>query len=218
MRKVMRLHKPDSLESNAPQWTKELMDEIRIRGSYAKVDVKFINRYRQKDVKIALEKMYEKHCCYCESIIGISSYGRIEHLKPKSLPEFHQYTFDWENLHWCCEICNTSYKKAQWDFQFPILDPSKEDIGKYLRLNLTTGKYEEIEGNRRARTTITHTGMNRNELVKARRRIIIRFLKDYKVYAECGRGKEYCDEWRFLKEDMNFPSLYDELIRSVIME
>lgn len=218
MRRVMRPHKPDSLDNNASQWTKELLDEIKLRGSYAKVDDKFKNRYRQEDVKDALEKMYRKHCCYCESIIGISSYGRIEHLKPKSLLEFYQYTFDWENLHWCCEICNTSYKKARWDFQYPILDPSKEDIGKYLRLNLTTGEYEEVEGNKRAETTIVHTGMNRNELVKACRRIAIRFLKDYKVYSECGRGKEYCDEWRIIKEDMNFPSLYEELIQAVTMD
>ena len=218
MRKVMRLQKPDSLESNASRWTKELLDEIEAKGSYTRVDDKIKNRYRQEDVKTALEKMYRKHCCYCESIVGVCSYGRIEHLKPKSLPEFHQYTFDWENLHWCCEVCNTSYKKANWDFQYPILDPAKEDIERYLRLNLTTGEYEEIDGNKRAKTTIVHTGMNRNELVKARRRIVIRFLKDYKVYSECGRGKEYCDEWRVLKEDTNFPSLYDELMQAAMIK
>lgn len=132
MRKVKRLPEPGSLKDNAGQWTKELMDEIK--GSYAKVDDSFKNRYRQKDVKDALEKMYQRHCCYCESVIGASSYGRIEHLKPKSLPAFYQYAFQWENLHWCCEICNTSYKKTNWDFKYPILDPSKDDIAKFLTI------------------------------------------------------------------------------------
>lgn len=212
MRKVERLLQPESLKNNAAQWTKELMDEIDKKGSYSKVDDKFKNKYRQNDVKDTLEEMYKGHCCYCEAIVGASSYGRIEHLKPKSRPQFYQYIFDWNNLHWCCEICNTSYKKTKWNFQYPILDPSKDDIDKFLKLNLVTGEYEAIANNRRALTTIEHTGMNRENLVKARRRIIIRFLKDYKAHHDCGNGDAFCDEWKILKEDMDYPTLYEELI------
>lgn len=212
MRKVRRLPEPDSLKHNAGKWTRELTDEIRAKGSYSKADKTIKHKYRQEDVKRALEKMYKKHCCYCGSIIGISSFGRIEHLKPKSLPQFYPYTFDWENLHWCCEVCNTRYKREKWDFQYPILDPSKDDIDKFIKLNMTTGRYEEIGENRRARTTIDHTGMNRDDLVKARRRIIIRFLKDYKAHLEHGDEQEFCNDWQMLKEDMNFPEVYDELL------
>lgn len=215
MRKVERLPEPDSLKEHAEEWTKELMNEIQAKGSYDKADKNIKDKYRQEDVKRTLETMYNKHCCYCESVIGISSYGRIEHLRPKSLPQFYELAFDWDNLHWCCEICNTSYKKARWNFQFPILDPSKDEISQFLRLNLTTGEYEDIGNDRRAKTTIAHTGINREELVKARRRIIIRFLKDYKVHLKCGDAKAFCDEWEILKEDMSFPSLYDELITSL---
>lgn len=169
MRKVKRLPQPKSLKDNAAQWTKELMDEIDKQGSYAKVDDSFKNRFRQDDVKDTLERMYRRHCCYCESVIGTSTYGRIEHLKPKSRPQFYQYAFEWDNLHWCCEICNTSYKKMQWNFQYPILDPAKDNIDEFLELNLTTGMYEGIGDNKRAQTTIEHTGMNRERLVKARR-------------------------------------------------
>ncbi len=66
------------------------MEEIKKQGAYAKVDDSFKNKYRQDDVKETLEEMYKGHCCYCESIVGTSSYGRIEHLKPKSLPAFYQ--------------------------------------------------------------------------------------------------------------------------------
>lgn len=215
MRRVKRLPKPGSLVEYDKLWTKELIDEINKTGSYAKTDDSFKNKYRQEDVKDTLEKMYNRHCCYCESIIGISSYGRIEHLRPKSRPQFYQLTFAWENLHWCCEICNTSYKKAKWDFQNPILDPSKEDIENYLLLNLTTGEYEGIENNLRAKTTILHTGMNRKSLVKARRQMIIRFLKDFKAHKQCGDEREFCAEWKILKEDVNFPGIYDELLKFV---
>ena len=215
MRKVRRLPQPESLKNHSVRWTEELMEEIKKQGAYAKVDDSFKNKYRQDDVKETLEEMYKGHCCYCESIVGTSSYGRIEHLKPKSLPAFYQCSFDWDNLHWCCEVYNTSYKKAKWDFDNPILDPAGDDIEKYLRLNLTTGVYEEIGKNKRAHTTIEHTGMNRDSLVRARRRLIIRFLKDYKAHQKCGNGKEFCDDWEMLKESMNYPSLYDELIAFV---
>lgn len=215
MRKVKRLPQPKSLKSHSAQWTKELVDEINKQGSYAKVDDSFKNKYRQEDIKETLERMYKRHCCYCESIIGTSSYGRIEHLKPKSLPQFYQYTFEWDNLHWCCEICNTSYKKSRWDFTYPILDPSKDEIDKFLKLNFATGMYEPIGNNKRAHTTINHTGINRDTLVKARRRIIIRFLKDYKAHKSHGDEKEFCDEWALLKEDMDYPSLYEQLINTV---
>lgn len=212
MRRVSRLPEPDSLKRNAGQWTEELMNEIESKGSYAKADERIKNKYRQEDVKQTLEKMYKKHCCYCESIIGTDSFGRIEHLRPKSLPQFHQYSFDWENLHWCCEVCNTGYKRDKWDFKYPILDPSKDDVEKFMKLDLTTGTYEAVGDNERARTTINHTGMNREDLVKGRRRIIIRFLKDYKAHRECGDEREFFTDWMILKEDMNYPSLYDELI------
>lgn len=212
MRRVERLPEPESLKNNAAQWTRELMDEIQEKGSYAQVDNSVKNRYRQEDVKAALKKMYQKHCCYCESILGGSSYGRIEHLKPKSLPEFHHLAFEWENLHWCCEMCNTGYKRAQWDFEYPILDPSKDDIEQFLKLDLTTGEYEAIEGNKRAQTTILHTGLNREELVKARRRIIILFLKAYQTF---GDEQKFCDALKLLKEDGSYPSVYDELFQAI---
>jgi len=66
------------------------------------------------------------------------------------------------------------------------LDPSEDDIDQFLKLNLMTGEYEAIQNNKRAQTTIDHTGINRDSLIKARRRIIIRFLKDYKVHKSCG--------------------------------
>lgn len=212
MRKVKRLPIPDSLKNNSAKWTEELLAEIGRVGSYTKVDDSFKNKYRQKDVQKALEKMYKNHCCYCEAVIGVSSYGRIEHLKPKSLPVFYQYTFEWENMHWCCEICNTSYKRAKWNFEHPILDPSKEEVEKFLKLNLTTGEYEALEDDKRAETTINHTGMNREALTKARRRIIIHFMKDYQAYCKCGAEKEFCEQWEILKEDFDYPSLYDALL------
>lgn len=212
MRYVERVEKPLSLSLYAEQWTKELLAQIEDKGSYSKVDAEYKERYRQEDVKKALERMYTGHCCYCESIIGISTYGRIEHLKPKSLVQFHKYSFEWDNLHWCCEVCNTSYKRQKWSFEYPILDPSLDHIEEYLCMNLQTGEYEVIDDNPRARTTIEDTGLNREMLVKARRRIVLRIIKDFRAHQQCGNAQTFLEELREVMEDMNFPSLYEDLI------
>lgn len=217
MRFVKRTEKPLSLSLHAEQWTKELLAQIEGKGSYSKVDTEYKERYRQEDVKEALEMMYTGHCCYCESIIGISTYGRIEHLKPKSLAQFHKYAFEWNNLHWCCEVCNTSYKKQKWNFEYPILDPSSDNIKAYLCMNLQTGEYEEIGDNPRAKTTIEDAGLNREKLVKARRRIVVRIVKDFKVHRQCGNAQAFLSELREMMEDMNFPSLYDDLITYLLV-
>lgn len=218
MRYVERTEKPLSLSLYAERWTKELLAQIEDKGSYSKVDAEYKERYRQEDVKKALERLYTGHCCYCESIIGISTYGRIEHLKPKSLVQFHKYSFEWDNLHWCCEICNTSYKKQKWNFEYPILDPSLDHIEEYLCMNLQTGEYEVIDDNQRAKTTIEDTGLNREMLVKARRRVVLRIIKDFKAHQQCGNAQTFLEELREVMEDMNFPSLYKDLITYLSVE
>lgn len=217
MRYVKRAEKPLSLSLYAEQWTKELLAQIEDKGAYSKVDAEYKERYRQEDVKKALERMYTGHCCYCESIIGISTYGRIEHLKPKSLVQFHKYSFEWDNLHWCCEVCNTSYKKQKWNFEYPILDPSLDNIEEYLCMNLQTGEYEVIDDNPRARTTIEDTGLNREMLVKARRRVVVRIIKDFKAHQQCGNAQTFLEELREVMEDINFPSLYEDLITYLLV-
>ena len=51
MRRVIRSRKPDSLKNNAEQWTEDLLNEIASKGSYAKAEDRFKNRYRQEDIK-----------------------------------------------------------------------------------------------------------------------------------------------------------------------
>lgn len=51
MKKVNRLAQPESLRMHAVQWTKELLDEIDKKGSYAKAGDSFKHKYRQADRK-----------------------------------------------------------------------------------------------------------------------------------------------------------------------
>lgn len=212
MRSVIRGPQPDSLRKHAVQWTKDLLAEIKRTGDYAKVADSYKSKYKQVDVQDELKRMYKDHCCYCEGLLGIQTYGRIEHLRPKSLPQFYDKTFDWDNLHWCCEICNTSYKKTNWNDAAPILDPTVDDIDRFLVLNLETAEYEPVAGNARARTTIDDTGMNRDKLVEARRKIIVKLTKMYHNIEMDHKKRKFLDELLRTCEEESYPSVTEAVV------
>ena len=212
MLKVTRTKKPDSLDKNADQWTKELLYEINKQGGkYSKVEDKYKNRYKKADVLNALRKMYKSRCCYCESIFSATSFENIEHLKPKSNPSFYHLTFDWDNLHYCCTVCNIN-KKAKWDFTNPILDPTKDDVERLLIFNDATAEFEALSGNPRAKTTINHTDMNRFALVKARKDIIGDAIYFYKGLDNVDRKKEYINYLKQIKNERPYLTVYNTLI------
>ncbi|MFB9989996.1 retron system putative HNH endonuclease [Bacillus benzoevorans] len=176
MIKVKRTKIPKSLQVNEATWKSELLYQIKLKGEYSKVTSTYKERYKQDDIKEALEKMYSEKCCYCETIIGIASYEHIEHLRPKGLKQFHHLSFDWDNLHWSCQICNNK-KRDQWNEQAPILDPCTDDPEQHIDFDLSTCKAVEKDGSERGKTTISHVDLNREKLVRARKRVKDRAMK-----------------------------------------
>lgn len=82
-----------------------------------------------KSVKNALLRMQHNKCCYCESKFRHTSYGAVEHYRPKGsvkqapgqreeYPGYYWLVYDWNNLLVSCEVCNTSYK----GILFPLVD------------------------------------------------------------------------------------------------
>ncbi len=215
MRNVTRTSTPKSLASNSVEWTNELINEIGKKGSFDKVDDSYKNKYRQEDIKEALAKMYNNHCCYCESIIGkdYATYGRIEHLKPRSI--FPQNCYEWNNLHWACEVCNTSYKRTQWDAINPILDPCKDMISAHLVFDKSTGRYDEDKSSSRGKTTIKHAGLNRDGLAAARQSKLLELAMHYKEYKRNGNEKRFIDYYNVVKEDFDYPSVFEAFLEEI---
>ena len=102
MRSVNRGEEPAILKQNSEKWTEDLLKARKKRDS--KAIEKAEKKYGNDEIRKALEDMYDGFCCYCESPvdIGITSYGYIEHRKPKS--KFPKDAFNWNNLHFACLI------------------------------------------------------------------------------------------------------------------
>lgn len=209
MRSVRRIAKPKSLQKNYKQWTRSLLEQIREKGGYAKVENRYKDKYRQPDVKQGLKEMYENRCCYCEGILGEQTYERIEHLKPKSL--YPGLSFVWGNLHLCCEICNTN-KNNKWDNKNSILNPTVNKIKNYLSFNTTTGEYEAIENNERAFKTINYVGLNRDPLKAARKKIVIRMIEDYKFYKDKGWENDFYSKYDSELKEVGYRTVYETVL------
>jgi uncharacterized protein (TIGR02646 family) len=88
--------------------------------------------YGSVTVKDVLKNAHHKKCCYCESIFDATSYGAVEHYRPKGAvilrkkskkkyPGYYWLAYEWENLLYICERCNTN--KGSY---FPLQDDSKQ--------------------------------------------------------------------------------------------
>ena len=168
MRKVTRPAIPESLLQNADRWQQELTDALEAQEQDHSLIRKCQNRYRQDDIREALEEMYGGLCCYCESKTGIADFSHIEHRKPKN--KYPKLTFDWDNLHLACPVCNRS-KGTKWDDCYPILDSSQDKIPEHLSYRIGGGGAKRWPESCRGKTTIDHAKLNRQKLVDARTEI-----------------------------------------------
>ena len=154
------------------------------------------NIYGHEDVKTALRELQQGICCYCESFYADTSYGDVEHYRPKRFyqqhkgdkqnrPGYYWLAYKWDNLMYACEKCNRTYKKNY----FPLKDPNKR-FDKDLRNisqeePLLINPYEEKNPERHltfdenrikpltdeGKASIEYYGLDREELNESRLQI-----------------------------------------------
>lgn len=151
--------------------------------------------YGAKSVKNTLIKAQHKKCCFCESKITHTSYGDVEHFRPKGgtrqqadddldKPGYYWLAYDWSNLFLSCTLCNQLYKRNL----FPLVDPSKrakshhDDVSQESPLFIDPSEDDPqehiafreefayaIDGSVRGVTSIESLGLNRVDLEESRR-------------------------------------------------
>lgn len=84
--------------------------------------------YRAESVKKVLRRAQYNKCCYCETRFLATSYGAVEHYRPKGAvqqargqkkeyPGYYWLAYDWNNLLFSCTACNTKKREL-----FPLRD------------------------------------------------------------------------------------------------
>lgn len=120
---------PASLVEGASEATETIRKSLREGKA-----ISFSSLYRNDDVKRQLKLDQHNKCAYCERFLN-GDYGAVEHYRPKGgyqqslkdslhQPGYYWLAYDWSNLLYSCDRCNTSYKRNL----FPLADESKRNI------------------------------------------------------------------------------------------
>ncbi|MHB1085352.1 MAG: HNH endonuclease [Thiobacillus sp.] len=116
-----KLPKPPILADNEDIWLEEFLSDRKNKTKRY--------RYRHSEIKATLREETFDKCVYCESKLGHSSPGDVEHKMPSSkVPEKH---FDWDNLTMACQECNRR-KNAFYDAHDGFIDPYVDDVEAML--------------------------------------------------------------------------------------
>ena len=182
--------------------------------------------YKEREVRDALIDLFHGKCAFCESYVGDVSLAYIDHFRPMSrameldgtlFPDHYWWLgIEWGNLYLCCQTCN-----RMKGTRFPILGP-RADIGlgheellaeEPLLLD-PCGDYPEeylvfnengtvVSDKKRGRVTIEVLGLNRKELVEARRKEI-HLLQD-----SWSSLRGYTDSGEPVPEELTLDALMD---------
>lgn len=149
--------------------------------------------YGHDSVKDTLRKVQHKKCCFCEGQFEAFAAADVEHYRPKGavqqdenssrlIPGYYWLAYSWDNLYWCCQVCNRENKK---NF-FPLANPTKrarshtDDIATEKPLILNPGGPEDprrhikfrdaiaVGSTKAGRKTVEILDLNRGSLVEER--------------------------------------------------
>lgn len=96
-----------------------------------------------KDLRLALYDLTDGHCSFCDGFpIGETSLEPIEHYYPKA--DFPLIAYQWENLFYCCDKCNSEANKTKFEY---TLKPDDLDyiFKSYFYFDASSGKLEILE-------------------------------------------------------------------------
>ena len=149
--------------------------------------------YGHKSVRGSLRACQWAKCCFCEGKFAAYAAGDVEHYRPKGAvrqddsspllrPGYYWLAYSWENLYWCCQVCNRSNKRNL----FPLRNPSRRArshrgrVGREEPLILDPGGVEDPQEHIKfkqeqavgvtdiGKTTVKVIGLNRIDLVEER--------------------------------------------------
>lgn len=176
---VVKQKEPNILISNKVSWTTELLDEIRVVGSFDSLPEEskkiIASRYKHTEIKNSLIPIQDTKCVFCETIPNESGYVEIEHYLPKAI--YPEETFSWDNLLPSCKRCNL--KKLSLDTKkFPIVKPdvdNPEDYFVYNSIKIECKKDAlDID---KAQRTINRLDLNQYRLIKPRSVLLVSLVE-----------------------------------------
>ncbi|WP_052732820.1 HNH endonuclease family protein [Hymenobacter terrenus] len=168
--------------------------------------------YNDARVKERLRADQHDKCCYCESYFSSTSYGDVEHFRPKGgyqqdttdalhKPGYYWLAYAWSNLYFACQLCNQRFKGNYFPLANPasrarthadsiaveqplLPDPATEDPASHL--TFVEDAVQALDA--RGASCIVVFGLDRPELLK-RRQERLKSLKQARFMASLDLSK-----------------------------
>ncbi|MBC7569652.1 MAG: hypothetical protein H7319_07955 [Spirosoma sp.] len=214
--------------------TKILISEAEAGGS----TFRFKDIYRHTSVKSVLRELQNGKCCFCEDYIAHVSHGDVEHFRPKGgfqtdekqplqIPGYYWLAYDFDNLFYCCQICNQVYKRNYFplsdekkrtrshtqDYREEdslIIHPEFDDPAQHL--TFVGEVIKPVNGSKKGLETIRRTGLDREELEDDR----FVYLKTLRVLADVARsgGPQSLAARQHFHEISQATAIYSAMVRA----
>ncbi len=92
------------LKENYLEWGREVANKTK-KFSFER------QKGLYKEIRFQLAILTNNHCSFCDGFpVGTESTEQIEHYFPKD--SFPLLAYDWDNLFYCCNVCNTEANKG----------------------------------------------------------------------------------------------------------
>ena len=189
-------------------------------------------------VKNSLRDAQHKKCCYCESIFEDTSYGVVEHFRPKGAvtpekkqqriyPGYYWLAYEWKNLLFACSRCNTN--KSDY---FPLVDNSQraknhtQSLVNELPLFIHPVEDEPSDHinfhnetivflTKKGEITIDYLGLNRADLFESRKSILVIFEGLVKLAQISSKDVEHQEVYKgaidFIKKGLSVTAKYSAM-------
>ncbi|MDP1558641.1 MAG: hypothetical protein Q8K59_06230 [Nitrosomonas sp.] len=224
------------------QFNCDLFNKDNASYNIKKKEFEFLREiYGHSDVKNALKTAQYKKCCYCESISENTSYGAVEHYRPKGAvipgkkqtkiyPGYYWLAYEWKNLLFICQRCNTNkgaYFPLEDDSQrarnhtqsianeSPLfIHPAIDDPSQHIDFHDDAIVSLTLKG----KTTIEYLKLERTDLFESRKKVFVIFkhLVDTAqiFYGDITLQNFYNDALAIIKEYLSVSSQYSAMINT----
>jgi 5-methylcytosine-specific restriction endonuclease McrA len=174
MIRLRKLKASNKLYGRAITWLEEKRLEYRRAREKGEPVTSFLPLYRDDVIKAALRWETSNKCAYCESKPRDVYPGDVEHILPRSGDPERQ--LDYRNLTFVCWGCNNAKNATEHRDDMPLLNPYADDPGRFLFASDHLVRPDLGDAARfvRGRRTIEAIGLNRHDLLEARREIVDR--------------------------------------------
>lgn len=153
---------------------------FRLYGGEVLVDGDFPAVWRHDGLQIVIEGMSAGHCAYCQASVEDSSYGHVDHFRPKAL--FPTLAFVLLNYFFGCQRCNLA-KSDKWPESGSYVRPDEGDPRARFVFD-ERGRVRAAQGDGEAEATIRDFKLNRPGLRRQRRMAVRERLRDLRGILE----------------------------------